>query len=98
MQPRQTPTITQSVEDYIIGKVQAGTCLCCKNRSLKRGLCYSCYYQWTQARLRLPKNKREQFDAALQADGRLLDSQQVRRYRRINVFTKTANSISRREP
>lgn len=90
MQAQPTP----KAKKHIQAKVEAGKCLCCARPSLKRGLCYQCYYLWRTTRNGLGSAaKRATFDSKLIRIGRLLAPQAVRGYKSRNVFSQAAEDV-----
>lgn len=86
---------TPKAKRHIEERVRKDQCLCCEKKSLKRGLCYLCYYQWRSMRNGLPNaTKRAAYDAKLIRTGRLLKSQAVREIKARNEFTKAAQEFA----
>lgn len=92
MSAEATPKAKKHVQEC----VEAGRCLCCENKSLKRGLCYQCYYKWRTAWKSLGSaTRRAEFDSKLIRRGQLLAQQEVRSWKKKNAFSTAASEVSR---
>jgi hypothetical protein len=91
MAAQPTPKAKRHIQD----RVEKEQCLCCEKKSLKRGLCYQCYYKWRTTRNSLPSaTKRAAFDSKLIRTGKLLRAQAVREYKTEDVFSKAASEVA----
>jgi hypothetical protein len=91
MQANPTP----KARKHIQVKVDKKQCLCCEKPSLKRGLCYQCYYDWSKTRKSLGSaTKRAAFDAKLIRAGKLLKEQAIREFKNKSVFDVAAAEIA----
>lgn len=85
---------TPKAKKHVSARVAKGLCLCCESPSLKRGLCYRCYYAWITCRKKLPNaTKRAAYDSRLIRCGKLLASQAIRAIRDRSVFGQASKEV-----
>lgn len=93
------------IKKRVVAKATAGDCLGvefdengkernCSCKAKKRGLCIRCYTKFYQQSLRMSPDKSLTYEAKLIRMGRLLRRQESRKYRRSDVFSRTAKEAS----
>lgn len=87
-------TLAKKVQARVQARVTAGVCLCCENKSVKRGLCQTHYDQWRYARRTLSPTKQANYDAGLIRNGELLAAYERVEYLEKNRFQKAAKEAS----